>query len=374
MHWLQTFYYYVVPFVVILSLLVFVHELGHYLVARWNKVKVEVFSIGFGKELIGWTDRAGTRWKISLIPLGGYVRMFSDLNAASQPDMKIIRQMTEEEKQGSLFHKTVWQRISISAAGPVANYIFTILIFSILYGTVGQHLPTNEARIGFVQTGSPGEKAGLQKGDKVIEVEGKPLDTFQKLVEIVSSSPGKELNLKVLREDQEVPLKITVGEDTRQGQKVGKIGVGQGYEVVKRSLLVAPFYATYDAITITGKTLYSLGKMITRKIPADGLSGPIGIASMVAKIAEQSWVDLLWLTAFLSLNLGLINLLPIPMFDGGHLLYYFIEAIRGKPLSDKAQEIGFRIGLSIIIALALFATWNDLSRFKFFSAIKNLFS
>ncbi|ARN84205.1 RIP metalloprotease RseP [Candidatus Nucleicultrix amoebiphila] len=371
---LQTLYVNLIPFILILSLLVFVHELGHYLVAKWNGVKVEVFSIGFGREILGWTDRSGTRWKISWLPLGGYVRMFSDLNAASQPDTKTIKEMSDEEKKMSLFHKTVWQRIAVSAAGPLANYLFAILIFGIIYIVSGQRMPSTEAKIGFIMPSSPAAEAGLKVGDKVLSVNDKNVTTFSELHDIIVKSPDVQLHLKIdrLGENLTISVKPTVVEI--KDQKIGRLGIQQGFDQVKRPFYSAFGYALHDVIHVSYATLESVGRIIVRKQSADGLSGPIGIATTIGEVAQKNWIDLIWLTAFLSLNLGLINLFPVPMLDGGHLLFYFIEAVRGKPLSEKAQEIGFRIGFALLMGLVLLTTWNDLSRFKFFMYIKNLFN
>lgn len=363
----------VLPFLVVLSVLVFVHELGHYLVARRNGVQIEVFSIGFGPEIFGWNDRAGTRWKFSLIPLGGYVKMFSDLNPASQPDMESIQAMSEEDKARSLFHKTVGQRIAVSAAGPLANYLFAIVLLGGLYMTVGQRVPSETATLGFVMPKSAAAEAGLQKGDRLIEMGGVTIATFDEMQQQARANPGKELPLTILRDGQEVHVKITPKSVMVRGTEIGKLGVSQGVAEVKRSPATAFFYAAADCVTISWKTVKSLGQVIVGKESSEGLSGPLGIAALTSEVAQRGLVDLLWLAAFLSINLGLINLFPVPMLDGGHLLFYGIEAVRGKPVSDQTQEIGYRIGFALVMALVLFSTWNDLSRLKVFEFFAKFF-
>ncbi|MBN9413570.1 MAG: RIP metalloprotease RseP [Candidatus Paracaedimonas acanthamoebae] len=373
MHILQTIVQVVIPFLVILSLLVFVHELGHFWAARKNGVKVEVFSIGFGREIFGWNDAKGTRWKISWLPLGGYVRMFSDLNAASQPDQNHIAQMTEEEKQQSLFHKSVWQRISVSAAGPLANYLFSLILMTGLYIFVGQRIPTEIAKIGQVMPESAAALAGLKSDDVVQQINEHPIASFNDMYLLVRENPGKELTFIVSRENQPLTLKVIPQEAKEESLSVGRLGVTHGTIDVKHPFYSAPFYALGDCLSFTWQALISVGHILTGKKSTEGLSGPIGIATMTGEIMQKEFTDVLWFCIFLSLNLGFLNLLPIPMFDGGHLLFYFIEAIRGKPVSEKAQEIAYRIGFTFVIFLVLFSTWNDLSRLKALEFLKNIF-
>jgi regulator of sigma E protease len=368
-------YLYALPFMAILTTIVFFHELGHYLAARYNGVKVDVFSIGFGPEIFGFTGRAGTRWKFCLLPLGGYVKMASDMNAASQPDMQKITVMTEEEKAGSLFHKTVWQRIQISAAGPIANYIFAIVVLGGLYATSGQRVPVDEAKIGHVIAESAAEQAGLKMDDQVIQIGDQKIETFEDMRQIVMGHPGEKLNLLVRRGDQQLALALTPKPQeliNEKGEKttVGMLGVGVGMTKVRRNVFMAGIYAAQDAFDVTWSALKGIGQMIAGKHSTDGLSGPIGIAQMTGKIATTDVSTFLWFMAFLSINLGLINFMPVPMLDGGHLLFYFIEAVRGKPLSEKAQEYGFRLGFILVLCLMLLSTWNDLVRLEVIQSIK----
>ncbi len=363
----------ILPFLLILSLLVFVHELGHYWVAVKNGVKVEVFSIGFGRELFGWTNAKGTRWKFSLIPLGGYVKMFSDLNAASQPDPEKIALMTEVEKSQSLFHKSVGQRMAVSVAGPLANYILAALLLTILYTTVGQRIPAEEAQIGMVAAQSAAEKGGLKTGDVVMSVNGEEIKDFLSLQTIISQNPGKTLDLRVKREESILGLQVIPEGKELKGVMVGRLGISHGTVQVKIPFYKAPFEAVQTCLSVSWQTIKSLAAMITGKTSAEGLSGPIGIATLVGQAASHSWVELVWLSAFLSISLGLINLFPVPMLDGGHLLFYFIEALRGEPVSEKAQERAYQVGFALVLTLMVVATWNDLSRLKVFEWLKNLF-
>lgn len=366
--------YNIIPFILILSLLVFVHELGHYLVARWNGVKVEVFSIGFGAELFGWTDRAGTRWKISIIPMGGYVKMFSDLNPASQPDQSLIQEMSEEDKKVSLFHKTVWQRIAVSAAGPLANYLLAIFLFGTLYIFMGQKIPSEDAKIGQIIPKSAAEQAGLQEGDLILDINGEATRTFAEVQKIIQQNPGREIILHVQREEQGMTIHAMPQGIKARDHEIGRLGITPSYHEVKRSPFMAYFYAIEDVYAFSAKTLAHLSEIILGNQSTDGLSGPLGIANLTGEVARKSLVDLIWLTALLSINLGLINLFPVPMLDGGHLLFYFIEAIRGKAVSEKVQEWGYRMGFGLVMLLVVISTWNDLSHLKVFEFFKNTFN
>ena len=371
---INNIYYNIVPFVLVLSILVFIHELGHYLAARWNKVKVDVFSIGFGAELFGWTDRLGTRWKVSLVPLGGYVKMASDLNAASQPDTQMIEAMTDEEKEGSLYHKTVWQRIAISAAGPAANYLFAILVFGLLYIFSGQKIPSDQAKIGQVMPGSVAFHSGFQGGDLVTAANHQPVQTFVDMQKVIQANVGKEVTFDIQRNNETMILKAIPEAVGNAGNKVGRIGVVPSFDQVKRSPFTAFYYAITEIYHISATTVSSIGNMIIGQQSTDGLSGPLGIAKITGQIAQRGFIDLIWLSALLSINLGLINLFPIPMLDGGHLLFYFIEAIRGRPVPEKIQEWGYRIGFAIVIALMVISTWNDLQNLKVFEFFKKFFN
>ncbi|MCA0369898.1 MAG: RIP metalloprotease RseP [Proteobacteria bacterium] len=373
---LASFFYNVFPFIIILSLLVFVHEMGHYLVALRNGVRVDVFSIGFGPEIFGWHDKRGTRWKVSYVPLGGYVRFFSDANAASQPDFASIEAMSEEDKASTLFHKTVWQRMAISFAGPAANYLYALVVLTLLYAVMGARVPTGEVLIGQVMEGSAAQKAGIAPQDILVSMDGERLATPTAVQNFVKTRPGQEVRAVIKRAGHEMALPITLGEKATHNKRLGTLGVelGAGTKHVDIALYAAPWEATKQIGHVTWDSLATFGQMIMGERSADGLSGPIGIALFAGEAAKRDLFELVWLSVFLSISLGLINLFPIPMLDGGHILFYTIEAVRGKPLSEKAQEIGFRIGFAIVGTLIVFSTWNDLSRLKIFGWIAQLFN
>lgn len=356
--------WYIIPFLIVLSILVFVHELGHYLVARYNGVGVDVFSIGFGPEVFGWNDRAGTRWKVSWFPLGGYVKMVGDADAASTPDHTALREMTPAIKERSLFYKSVWQRIAVSAAGPVANYLFAAIIFAILFATVGQRY-TQPIIEGF-QEGSVAQAAGFIEKDTIKAINGKPIQRFEDVSLYVQAHPGDNLLITVDRQGKVLTISVTpelseIKDVFGNVHKVGLLGIKGGIPAhIKRPWWNSWWYGIKETISLSWQTLEALGQIIVGTKSADGLGGPLRIAQMSGEIAQSGIIALIWFMALLSVNLGLINLFPVPMLDGGHLFFYFIEAVRGKPLSEKAQEWGFRIGFGIIVGLMLLATWNDI--------------
>jgi len=355
----------VVPFLVILTVLVFVHELGHYLIARYNGVRVEVFSIGFGPELFGWTDKAETRWKFSLIPLGGYVKMFGDANAASMPDSGLDR-LSPEEKAVAFPYKRLGQRTWIVAGGPLANFLFAIVLLAGLFAFVGQ--PFTPAVVGDVQPESAAEAAGMLPGDRIVSIDGATIERFEDVQRIVRLSPEQRLEIVVLRDGAEVPLVATpqrteFDDNFGNKQEIGLLGVTRsGVEYVKHGPIMALWRATEETAYLTVGTLKAVGQIIAGTRSAKELGGPIRIAEMSGQVAQVGVVSVIWFMAVLSINLGLINLFPIPMLDGGHLLFYAFEAARGRPLGERAQEYGFRIGLALVLSLMVFATWNDIVR------------
>lgn len=356
--------WYIIPFLIVLSILVFVHELGHYLVARYNGVGVDVFSIGFGPEVFGWNDKAGTRWKVSWFPLGGYVKMVGDADAASTPDHDALKKMNQDTRDRSLFYKTVWQRIAVSIAGPLANYIFAIIVFSVLFSTIGQRY-TIPVIQGF-QEGSVAEQAGFQAGDWIKAINGEDISRFEDVSMYVQSHPGETLQIRVDRNGQVltipvVPVPSEIKDIFGQIHKAGLLGIkGSAPGYVQRPWWSSWWYAVDETVSLSWQTLKALGQIIIGAKSADGLGGPLRIAQMSGEIAQSGIVALIWFMALLSVNLGLINLFPVPMLDGGHLLFYFLEVLRGKPISEKAQEWGFRIGFAIIVGLMIVSTWNDI--------------
>ncbi|WP_282608213.1 RIP metalloprotease RseP [Pelagibius sp. Alg239-R121] len=356
----------VFPFLVVLTVLVFVHEMGHYLIARKNGVRVEVFSIGFGPEIFGWTDRVNTRWKFSLIPLGGYVKMFGDADVASRPS---DAPMTEEERQVSFQAKRLGQRAWIVAGGPLANFLLAIVIFAGLFMYIGQ--PFTPATVGEVIPDSAAAEAGFQPGDRIIRVDGSDVERFEELQTIVQLSAGRALEIDVLRDGAEIGLTAAPKPATQESfgseQQIWRLGISRsGAEYKRHDPLTAVWRATLETVSVTGNTLKAVGQMITGDRSSKELGGPLRIAQMSGQVAEFGFLNLLSLLAILSVNLGLINLFPVPMLDGGHLFFYAIEALRGRPLGERAQEYGFRIGLALVLSLMVFATWNDLDHFGLF--------
>ena len=353
-------------FIIILSVIVFVHEMGHYLIARYNGVRVEVFSIGFGPEIFGWDDRAGTRWKIGLLPLGGYVKMFGDANEASAPGGDLV-EMTPEERAVSFHHKRLGQRTAVVFGGPLANFLLAIVILSVMFATVGQRI-------------TPAEISMIKPGSPVLRIDGAAIERFEDLQNIARENAGVPLAMVILRDGVEIELTVTpalVEQTDRFGNihRLGQIGVGRsGVTFVRHGPLYSIWAATVETYSLTAMTLRALGEMIVGVRTADELGGPIRIAQISGQVAEDGLVAVLWFTSLLSINLGLINLFPIPMLDGGHLLFYAFEAIRGKPLGERAQEYGFRIGLAVVLSLFVFVTWNDFVRLEVVDLVVGLFS
>lgn len=355
-------------FVVILSAIVFLHEFGHYWVAKRFGVKIESFSIGFGREIFGWNDKSGTRWKVCWAPLGGYVKMFGDSGAASTPDNEKIRLMSEEEKKQAFYYKKLYQRFLIVLAGPAANFITAIVILSFFFSIYGR--PETKPIIEVVVKDSAAEKIGLKPGDEIVELGGTKITRFEQIKGIVSLNPGIAISITYVRDGKEIKTTITpqvhetkdiFGDVT----KVGLIGVSSTIAEFKKlgvlDSVMASVHETYD---ICDKTMMALGQMITGQRSAQDISGILRIADYSGKSVDQGIKMVFWFIAILSINLGLVNLFPIPMLDGGHLFFYLIEGVRGRPLSEKTQEYFFRFGFLILMSLMLFATFNDLRHFN----------
>ena len=362
-----SFAFYAIAFIVALTIIVFVHEMGHFLVARWCGVAVEAFSIGFGKEITGWHDRHGTRWKICWIPLGGYVKFKGDANAASLPSAEAVSRAAHDP--GNFHGKPVWQRAAVVAAGPIANFILAIFIFAMGFMLVGA--PMTEPRVGEVLTGSAAEKAGIRKGDLIVMVDGSAIPTFDDLVMAVIARGGDELAVVIDRGGSKIDLVIVpdvVEESDGKGGIIRKGQLGVRYDVtaVASYERLGPVAAVSKGIDrswfIVSTTFRYLGKLVTGRESADQLGGPLAIAQAAGDTASAGLFQFITMIAFLSVSIGLINLFPIPMLDGGHLVYYAIEAARGKPMGENAQEWGMRIGFSIVILLMVVGTWNDVLR------------
>ena len=369
---------YIVPFLIVLTVLVFVHELGHYLVARWNGVRIDVFSIGFGPEIFGWTDRVGTRWKFSAVPLGGYVKMFGDVDPASQPSPESLEQMSAAEEAVSFHHKRLMQRAAVVVAGPAANFLFAVVALSLLFATFGE--PFTPPEIGQIQPGSAAEAGGLKAGDTIVAIDGHAIDRFEEVQRDVRLNTGTPMNIEVRRGDGTVSLSITPRVTTvtdRFGNQhaFGLLGIERnGVNYLRRNPAEAVWQATAETANLTTGTLTAVWQMIIGARPADEIGGPLRIAQMSGEVAQGGVVAMIWFMAVLSVNLGLINLFPVPILDGGHLLFYVAEAIRGRPLGQRAQEYGFRLGLALVLTLMVFATWNDLVHLRVIDFLKGLVS
>ena len=451
---------YIVPFLFVLTIVVFFHELGHFMVARWAGVRGLTFSLGFGPELVGFNDRKGTRWKVSAVPLGGYVKFFGDDSEASTPSADALSAMSSEERKVSFHHKNVFARAAIVAAGPIANFILAVLIFAAFlfifgkqvvapridsvtagtaaatagfkpgdiivaidgkpiesYGEVQRAIavnaghplafdinrggapvnlaatpvsrderdrfgnvqrigaldiagPTIPARVVAIQAKSAAERAGFQQGDRVRSIDGKPIASFADLREVVTASPDKALEFKVDRGGQLITLHATpTGQDEKNPdgtkRRIGQLGLQADYDPADTRLVrFGPFAALGNGVTETWfvieRTLSYIGGVFVGREAADQVGGPIRIAQMSGQVATMGLSALINLAAVLSVSIGLLNLFPVPLLDGGHLLFYSVEVVRGKPLSERAQEMGFRIGLALVLMLMIFATYNDI--------------
>jgi regulator of sigma E protease len=371
-------WYYVVIFLVILTVVVFVHELGHFLVARWNGVKVEVFSIGFGPEVWGRVAADGTRWRIGLLPLGGYVKMFGDADAASATASG--QPMTPEERAQAFCHKRVGQRAAIVVAGPAANFLFAILGLAGMFMALGQ--PVTQPVVGMVHPGTAAEAAGLKAGDRITAINGRAVERFQDIQRMVRLEMENELSLSVTRGTASFDVAARPRIISRKGvfgdmEKVPVLGISAdpaSTVVVRHGPIGALGEALAETESMVRSTFIGIGQMINGSRDTDELGGPIRIAKGAGEAAQLGLASVVFYTILLSLNLGLINLFPIPVLDGGHLMFYAFEAILGRPLGEKAQEYGFRIGLFLVLALMVFATRNDLVSLPVWDMVKRLFS
>lgn len=362
-------------FLLLLTVLVFVHELGHYLIARLCGVRVEVFSIGFGPELFGRNDRHGTRWRFSAIPLGGYVKMFGQ--GANLLEGEAGKAMAPEDRAVAFDYKSVWRRMAIVVAGPAANFVFAILIFALIFLTHGKDIALPV--IAEVTPSSAAERAGLQAGDRILSLNGSDIRTFDEIAEFIRLNLDQEITVKYERAGTVMTTLATpdiqidkdiLGKDVR----IGRLGVRSG-DVGERIMLgpvESLIEGTHRVVEISGVMLKGIWQMVTGVRPADEIGGVIRIGYMSGELAQAGLWSLVMFSAMLSVNLGLVNLFPVPLLDGGHLVYYTIEAIRGRPLGERMQEWGFRIGIAFVLGLMLFATWNDLVYFDVIDYIKAL--
>ena len=387
---------YILSFVFVFTLIVFVHEMGHFLAARVLGARVEVFSIGFGKTLFQRTDRHGTVWRVSLFPVGGFVKFAGDANAASAPDREAIH--AEAGKSGAasgMFHLLpVWRRSIIVAAGPLMNFLYAMVVFAALLMAVGS--TSIPARVQSVEAGSPAAHAGFQPGDVLIAADGRKINTFSDVAEIVAIAANTPITFLVRRDGSEVKLRVTPKLIEKQDMlgktmRIGYLGISADARVVEHhrygplAALAAGARRTWNSIS---DQLKFLGRLVRGRGSVDMLGGPLRIFAYTGAVGTAASVDthslpvsfamriagLMTLSAMLSVAIGLVNLLPVPVLDGGHLLYYAFEAVAGRPLSERVQLVGFRIGLALILGLMVFATFNDLRYFGLFERIGRLFS
>ena len=359
----------ILPFLVLILVVVFIHEYGHYYFAKKYGVMVTDFSIGFGKELFGWNDKSGTRWKICWIPLGGYVKFFGDRNVFSQSDQEeLIKKYNEEERKKLFILKPLYQRSLIVAAGPIANFILAVVIFLFIYMFIGKDF--TPAVINEVQKDSPAEVAGLMKNDVILEIDGTEVKSILDVSKLITMSTSDFIDFKVSRYDQDVLLKVKpniVETEDNLGNKINKriIGIMLGpynnkINHVKLGPAKALYYSLNEVYFVSISSLKYLGSILTGSGDSSQLGGPIRIAKITGQVAEFGIVPFLSVMAYISISLGLINLFPIPLLDGGHLMFYGFEKILGRPLSQKTQEGFFRIGMFLLLFIMFFATYNDL--------------
>ena len=364
--YLPTAIQYFLAFALLITVVVFIHELGHYSVGRWCGIGVETFSIGMGKQIWGKTDKYGTLWRVAILPIGGYVKFYGD----EDPSGKKL-EVSENIKDHMNFHnKSVWKKIATTAAGPLFNFILAIFIFSIIFFFRGESLV--QPYVGQIVDESPAYNSGLEAGDEIIYADTKEILYFNDLRDYVLENPENEIELTVIRDGVEKKIFLTpevISSKDRFGNdyssaRIGVIGSQnpEHVELKKYGLITSIYRGTYETYNLSAKILSYLGKLIAGRESIDQMGGPIKIIQISGEISNYGIIPLLALIAAISVNLGIINLLPIPVLDGGHLLYYSLEVVRGKPLSQKTQEIGMQIGMSLLIALMIFVTFLDISR------------
>jgi regulator of sigma E protease len=371
---------YAIPFLLVLSILVFVHELGHYLAARFCGVRVEVFSIGFGRELFGYNDKHGTRWKFCWIPLGGYVQMFGDADPSSsmQDDVKVSK-LTAKDKKKAFFYKPVWQRAIIVAAGPAINFVYAIIVMAAIFATQGQGYAP--AQVGGLVENGAAAKAGMKIGDTITAINGNVIERFGELQRYVAINLDGEITFTVNRNGK---MKAFTFRPDIQNQKdnfgfthqIGRIGVMSvgNIERIEHTPFSGLVAAVEETWSMSVATLRAMGQMIVGTRSADEIGGVIRIGAYAKEFSDAGWLSLLMFSAMISVNLGLINLFPIPLLDGGHLMFYAYEALVGKPMPAKVRVAGVRIGYMLVIALMVFATLNDLIQLRVFKYIAQLVS
>lgn len=359
---------YIVPFLFVLTIVVFFHELGHFLVARWAGVRVLTFSVGFGPELFGFNDKHGTRWKLSAIPLGGYVKFFGDESEASTPSAAALATMSDADRKVSFHHKKVASRAAIVAAGPAANFLLAIVIFATLFAVFGK--PSASARVDTVQADSAAATAGILPGDMITAIDGNAIGSFSDMQRIVSTKAGQALALTIRRGQTEVVVRATpnlreIKDSFGNTHRIGVLGITRATTPEdatnqKVDPITAVGLGVKETWFVVDRTLSYIGGVFAGREAADQIGGPIRIAQISGQVSTIGLAALIHLAAVLSVSIGLLNLFPVPLLDGGHLMFYAFEAVRGRPLSERAQEMGFRVGLALVLMLMIFATYNDI--------------
>ena len=370
------FLFTVLAFLLVIGPLIFIHELGHYYVGRLFGVKADTFSIGFGREIFGWTDRRGTRWKVGWLPLGGYVKFAGDMNPASTPSDEWLS-LPAEERAKTFQSKKLWQRFLIVAAGPATNFLFAILVFIVLFASYGQ--PQTPPVIGLIERGSAAEASGFALGDRVVAIDGSTVERFEDIAYYVAIRPDQQMRFDIVRAGAPRTIEAATRSHVRRDRfgneaRVGRIGIGRPGQV--EIVRLGPLESVGAAFVHTGETVkamvVTLGQVFTGSRSLKEMGGPLKIAQFSGQQASLGWLDFVLFMTLVSINLGFINLLPIPLLDGGHLLFYAIEGVRRKPLKPEAQEWAFRTGLAVLLALMIFVTFNDLVSFGLFSGLGGL--
>lgn len=353
-------------FVLILSVIVFIHEFGHYIVAKACGVGIQTFSIGFGRELVGFTDRSGTRWRLSLLPLGGYVRMVGDAGPASNADHEALRDLSAEERTRAFHFKPLWQKALVVLAGPVANFLLAIAIF---FGfLMANGIVSTEPVVGDVLPGSAAQEAGFQAGDKILNVDGQEVSRFNDIPFAIMPNLGTPIPVRLQRGEQTLLLTVTphvesVDDGGGHISNQGRLGIKSQIQTVADVGVLGALKESVGKIwQISAMSLRVVGQIITGHRTPSELAGPVGIAKMSGDAAQSGWQTILWFIALLSVNLGMVNLFPIPMLDGGHLVFYALEAVRGRPLPQKFVEYSFRVGTAMLAMLMAYTFMNDVLR------------
>jgi regulator of sigma E protease len=363
-----------IAFIAALGPLVFFHELGHYLVARWFGVGAESFSIGFGREVAGWTDKRNTRWKVGWLPLGGYVKFVGDMNAVSMPGE--VEELPPEDRKRSFHHRAVWQRFLIVLAGPLANFLLAIAIFAAFFALWG--MPRTANLVTGMEVGGAAQAAGVRTGDRILSIGGRDTPSFEDISQIVVMRPGDRVLLEVDRKGEvlEIPVTIGVRQEVDQfGQqfRIGRLGVlGQQRQYARLPIVEVVPAAVDFTWSMTRSIVDALGQILTGQRSVKELGGPLKMAQIAGQQASLGPFEFVYLVALFSINLGFINLLPVPMLDGGHLALYTVEAVQRRPVSMRAQEWAFRGGLAFLLALLLFTTLNDLGSFGLWERVGRL--